>query len=559
MLRRQLIGTPEKARSRAATLPRVDSRQRGDRRARQFECLERRLALSADTFLTVNTTYGPFQIELFDSVAPKTVANFLHYVNTDAYNNSIFHQSLPGFVLQGGGFTTSSWSLSSTTQLNPIVSQGTIASEAGIPNTTGTLAMALANGPNSGADEWFINLADNSSLNGSSSGGPYTVFGKVVGDGMQIVDQIAAFPRENLGGEMSNLPVDTAHNNQLAVITSITVDAGITGMVFDDANFNGAFDAGEGGISGQVIYLDANNNGALDAGEASTVTDANGLYSFPGLAPGSYVVREVVLPNHGIVMTTPPSGGAGVNVSSNNATTGPDFGNVQISPVAPLSVSTTQLPPSSDGTTAYIQAVYAALLGHTADPAGLAAWQSLMAGGASRTAVAQDIWSSPEHRGLEVDQYYQTLFGRAADPGGRAFWIDAFEAGADERVVMACLLDSGEYHRLHNTDANYIGALYFDVFDRAPDQNGLSNWMAALQKGTQSTLDAAVAFVVADESSARIIDGFFAAFLHRSGNADRANFLAALHNNTMTIEGIGVAILASDEFFANAASASGAH
>src|SRR3569623_991259 len=169
MLRRQLIGTPERARSRAATLPRVDWRQPDDRRRPQLECLERRLALSAATFLTVNTTYGPFQIELFDSVAPKTVANFLHYVNTDAYNNSIFHQSLPGFVLQGGGFTTSSWSLSSTTQFNPIVSLGPIAGEAAIPTTAGTLAMALANGPNSGADEWFINLADNSSQNGFSS------------------------------------------------------------------------------------------------------------------------------------------------------------------------------------------------------------------------------------------------------------------------------------------------------------------------------------------------------------------------------------------------------
>jgi len=526
---------------------------------RRLERLEDRLALSADAFLTINTTYGAFQVELYDSVTPQTVSNFMHYVNTNSFTDSIFHRSLPGFVLQAGGFTTSSATFSSTSQFTAIPNQGTIASEAGIPNSVGTLSMALFSGPDSATSQWFINLADNASLDDTSAGGPYTVFGKVIGNGMQVVDALAGLPRQNQGGVFDNLPVDPAHGNQLAEITSIAVDSGITGEVFNDVNVNGAFDAGEVGVPGQIVYIDTNNNGVLDNGEASSTSDAFGQYSFSALTPGSYVVREVVPANHGLTVTTPAGAGATVNVIANTTVSGPNFGDVQVSTIAPLPVSSAPLPSSPEGNTAYIQAVYLDVLGHAADASGLAAWQAAMEGGVSRSAVAQAIWSSVEHRGLEVDQYYQTFFGRQADPGGRTFWISEFSAGNDERIIAACFLLSGEYQRLHNSDTTFLGALYTDVFNRPPDPTGLSAWLAALQNGSQTRLNTAVSFVVADETSARIVDGFFADFLHRSGSADRQNYVTALDTNTMTVEGIGVAILASDEFFANTFNASVPH
>ncbi|HEV7224766.1 MAG TPA: peptidylprolyl isomerase, partial [Pirellulales bacterium] len=400
---------------------------------RRMERLEDRLALSADTFLTINTTYGAFQVELYDSVTPQTVSNFMHYVNTNSFADSIFHRSVPGFVLQGGGYTTSSATFSSTSQFTAIPNQGTIASEAGIPNSVGTLSMALSAGPDSATSQWFINLADNSSLDDSSAGGPYTVFGKVIGAGMQVVDAMAALPTQNQGVNFTNLPVDPAHGNQLAEITTIAVDAGITGEVFNDVNVSGGFDPGEVGLPGQTVYIDANNNGVLDNGEVSTTTDAFGQYGFGALTPGSYVVREVVPANHGLTVTTPAGAGATVNVLANTTVSGPNFGDVPVSTVAPLPVSSAPLPSSPDGNTAYIQAVYLDVLGHAADAAGLAAWQAAMEGGVSRAAVAQAIWGSLEHRGMEVDQYYQTFFGRQADAGGRAFWITEFSLGNDER------------------------------------------------------------------------------------------------------------------------------
>lgn len=559
MLGRFFFGSSNPAKRKSKPARRNELRSQFDESVRSLERLESRLTLAADTFLTINTTYGSFQVELFNSVTPQTVSNFLHYVNTGAYTDSIFHRAIPGFVLQGGGFTTSSSSYSNVSQFSTIATQGPIASEAGIPNTLGTLAMALSTGPDSATDQWYINLADNSGLDGSGSGGPYTVFGKVIGDGMTIVDKMASLPTQNLGGALTNLPVDSAHGNQLAEITSIIVDAGITGMAFNDVNLNGVLDPGETGLAGQTIYIDANNNGVLDSGEASTMTDANGFYSFAAVTPGSYTVREAVPANHGLTITTPAGNGAVVNVVANTTASGPNFGNVQVSTITPLPVSTTPLPAAPDGNTAYIEAVYEALLGHAADPAGLAAWQGVMAAGVTRTAVAQAVWSSAEHRGLEVDQYYETFFGRQADPGGRAFWVNAFTTGSDERIVVASFLSSSEYRRLHNTDTTFLGSLYYDVFNRAPDPAGLAAWLGVLQSGGQSQLQAAVAFVVANESSARIVDGFFADFLHRTGTTDRNNYLNALNTNSMTVEGIGVAILASDEFFSIAFNASVPH
>ena len=544
---------PSKPARRDAARPRL-----GDY-APPLERLEPRLTLAADTFLTINTTYGAFQVELFNSVTPQTVSNFLHYVNTNAYTDSIFHRAVPGFVLQGGGYTTSSTAFTNVSQFTPIATQGAIASEAGIPNTAGTLAMALSSGPDTATDQWFINMVDNPSLDSSASGGPFTVFGKVIGNGMQVVNQMAGLPTQNQGGAFASLPVDSAHGNQLAEITSLVVDAGITGLAFKDMNLNGTLDPGETGVAGQTIYLDANNNGVLDPGEVSTTTDANGFYSFAAVTPGSYVVREAVPANHGLSITGPAGDGATVNVAANTTAAGPNFGNVQVSTMTPLPVSTTPLPSSPDGNSAYIEAVYMAVLGHAADPAGLGAWQGAMGSGVSRAAVAQAIWNSSEHRGMQVDQYYETFFGRQSDPGGRAYWINAFTTGSDERIVTASMLSSDEYRRLHNTDTTFLGALYFDVFNRAPDPAGLAAWLGALQNGSESQLLAAVSFVVADEASLRVVDGFFADFLHRTGTTDRQGYVTSLDNNSTTVEGIAVAILSSNEFFSNAFNASVPH
>jgi len=128
---------------------------------------------------------GVITLELDQDKAPKTVENFLNYVNNGHYNNTVFHRVIPGFMVQGGGF-------------EPGMSQkptgAEIQNEAnnGLKNDTYTVAMARTSAPHSATAQFFINVADNSFLNHtapSAQGWGYAVFGKVV-DGKEVVDKI---------------------------------------------------------------------------------------------------------------------------------------------------------------------------------------------------------------------------------------------------------------------------------------------------------------------------------------------------------------------------------
>ncbi len=126
----------------------------------------------ADTAL-IETPLGDIQIELLTDDAPRTVANFLNYVQNYKYYRSFMHRSVPGFVIQGGGFTFNG--------VNPpgIIPFAPVDNEFKISNTRGTVAMAKIDGnPDSATSQWFINLADNSALLDNQNGG-FTVFGRV--------------------------------------------------------------------------------------------------------------------------------------------------------------------------------------------------------------------------------------------------------------------------------------------------------------------------------------------------------------------------------------------
>jgi cyclophilin family peptidyl-prolyl cis-trans isomerase len=149
----------------------------------------------SDTMLTINTSDGPLNIELFDKQAPRTVANFMNYVTSGRFDSSIFHRLVTSptpFVLQGGGFTFSNDG--TTTTLTPIPTDPAVQNEHSLSNTQGTLAMALAGtDANSATDEFFINLSNNTSLDTANArGGPFTVFGKIVGPADQAVLNLLA-------------------------------------------------------------------------------------------------------------------------------------------------------------------------------------------------------------------------------------------------------------------------------------------------------------------------------------------------------------------------------
>ena len=140
------------------------------------------------------TSLGRVTVELDPAAAPVTVNNFLAYASSSFYNNTLFHRVIAGFVAQGGGFTTGM--LKKPGQLAPIV----LESNNGLFNTRGTLAMARTSAPGSATSEFFINMADNPSLNYQSASSPgYAVFGKVV-TGMDIVDKMASVPVATVNG-----------------------------------------------------------------------------------------------------------------------------------------------------------------------------------------------------------------------------------------------------------------------------------------------------------------------------------------------------------------------
>jgi peptidyl-prolyl cis-trans isomerase B (cyclophilin B) len=131
--------------------------------------------------------FGVITLELDAEKAPKSTANFLSYVNSGHYNNTVFHRVIPGFMVQGGGFEPG---------MKQKGAEAPIDNEAnnGLKNNNYTVAMARTNDPHSATAQFFINVADNSFLNHtaiSAQGWGYAVFGKVV-SGADVVDKIKA-------------------------------------------------------------------------------------------------------------------------------------------------------------------------------------------------------------------------------------------------------------------------------------------------------------------------------------------------------------------------------
>ena len=145
------------------------------------------------------TTMGKFVVQLDPARAPKTVANFLDYVKSGFYKGTIFHRVIPGFMVQGGGFTA-------TMQQKPTRPPIALESQNGLRNLRGTIAMARTADPNSATAQFFVNVADNPSLDYPKPDGyGYAVFGKVI-SGMDVIDKIVAVPTQN-EGMFQNVPV----------------------------------------------------------------------------------------------------------------------------------------------------------------------------------------------------------------------------------------------------------------------------------------------------------------------------------------------------------------
>jgi cyclophilin family peptidyl-prolyl cis-trans isomerase len=137
------------------------------------------------------TVFGTITIALDPEKAPISVQNFLKYVRSGHYEGTVFHRVMPGFMIQGGGFTP---------EMEEKPTQGPIKNEArnGLRNSRATVAMARKNDPESADGQFFVNLRDNHRLDYGIGGAGYAVFGQVV-EGMEVVDRIAAVPTASRG------------------------------------------------------------------------------------------------------------------------------------------------------------------------------------------------------------------------------------------------------------------------------------------------------------------------------------------------------------------------
>jgi cyclophilin family peptidyl-prolyl cis-trans isomerase len=171
-------------------------------------------AWAANPVVEVVTSMGPIRIELYADKAPKTVENFLQYAKDGFYDGTVFHRVIPGFMIQGGGFTA---------EMEQKKTREPIANEAqnGLKNTTGTIAMARTPNPHSATAQFFINVADNEFLDFVSptqQGFGYTAFGRVT-QGMDVVQKIVQVPTGNRAGHQ-NVPLKPVMIQRVRVVST---------------------------------------------------------------------------------------------------------------------------------------------------------------------------------------------------------------------------------------------------------------------------------------------------------------------------------------------------
>ena len=280
--------------------------------------------LAGSQFVQFDTVLGRFNVELRADVAPQHVTNFLAYVQRGTYTNSFFHRAasfdnVNVSIVQGGGYGYRTPPFS----VFPVEKLPAVPLEYNLANSRGTLAAARTTDVNSATSEWFFNVQDNSATLGPANGGGYSVFGRVMGTGMSVVDAIAALPRFNAGGPYTELPLrnytsgDPSENNLVIVNAIRPVTLYPTGggpSVIEFTVENSAPNVVTHLISGTTLTLtpaspgtasitvrgvDANNNAAVATFSVSVAQTAPEFTSQPMsqvAAAGSTVVFNAPAP-----------------------------------------------------------------------------------------------------------------------------------------------------------------------------------------------------------------------------------------------------------------------
>lgn len=160
------------------------------------------IAIYAGTLVQFRSVFGDIEVELYNQDKPVTVQNFIRYVQSGRYKNEFCHRLEPGFVLQGGGFTLASNTISAISTYTPITNEFNTGKF--YSNVYGTIAMAKTSDPNSATSQFFFNLTNNSaSLDNTNNSGGFTVFGRIV-KGTNVLNVLNTF-QTYTGTQQSNI------------------------------------------------------------------------------------------------------------------------------------------------------------------------------------------------------------------------------------------------------------------------------------------------------------------------------------------------------------------
>ena len=274
------------------------------------------------------TVLGDIDLALFGQQKPITVSNFLKYVDDGRYflfdttanqtASSFVHRSIPGFIIQGGGYlgtvnpSPTPGSVDNNAQPTQVLPFPSIQNEPGISNKRGTIAMAQSGSDaNSATSQWFINLTDNGGPPNNldirfNNAGPYAVFGKVVGNGMTAVDAIAAVPRFNAGAPFDSLPLRNYMSPNPVKVANLVSVPGISRIstltysaMSDSANVSVA-------VNGTKLLVTGNNVGTAHV--TVTATDFDG-----GMVSQMFTVNVIAAPGRLVNLSTRMQVGTGDN------------------------------------------------------------------------------------------------------------------------------------------------------------------------------------------------------------------------------------------------------
>ncbi len=335
-------------------------------------------------------------------------------------------------------------------------------------------------------------------------------------------------------------PDPTAFAGRLAQVAETCIARGVIPVLStipDDAVFGGAFEARVLAYN-EAIYQVA---GGLNVPLWNYWLAMQSL-PFSGLGPDT--VHPSVSPWGGSIFT-PGALAYGYNLRNLEALQVLDK---LVRVVEGNSVPDIPVVPLAPAVTKVVTDLYATLLRRAPSAAELNSWGlPLQWGLVSRAQVAQGIWDSPEHRGIEVVQYYQTYLHRTPGPGEVAIWVNAFAAGAGETDVQIAIVSSPEYAADHPTSAGYVAALYQDALGRAPDGSS-DAYVAALGQGV-SRAEVALFILTSPEKELDLINGFYSSFLRRTPSpAEAQPWLMAMQLG-MAAETVGQEILGSLEYW----------